>query len=119
MPLHSFPSPAQRLPRVLREAGSPSTVEFVVSLRSLFEDHPASVGETYWQHLASAWGFAWRMAVASIACLIHALLPFMFEKYGSQTITRLYDRMVVNRHRQSGAPARAEPPRVEGERSAA
>ena len=72
-----------------------------MSFRDLFTEHPASVGETYWQHLASAWGFSWRMMLASLACLIHALLPFLFEKTGSQAITRLHDRMVVNRHRQA------------------
>lgn len=83
-----------------------------MSLRSLFTDHPATVGETYWQHLASAWGFSWRMMLASLACLIHALLPFLFEKTGSQAITRLHDRMVVNRHRharQGSAPTAAAP----------
>ena len=75
-----------------------------MSIRSLFEDHPASVGETYWQHMGSAWGFSWRLAIASLACLVHALLPFLFTKYGSATITRLHDRMVVNRHRD---PAQA------------
>lgn len=88
-----------------------------MSIRSLFEDHPASVGETYWQHLGSAWSFSWRMAVASIACLVHALLPFLFTKYGSQAITQLHDRMVTNRHRNpEGA---AEEPDVRGERRAA
>lgn len=72
-----------------------------MSYRSLFTEHPASVGETYWQHLASAWGFSWRMMLASLACLVHALLPFLFEKTGSRAITQLHDRMVVNRHRQS------------------
>lgn len=67
----------------------------------LFTEHPASVGETYWQHLASAWGFAWRMMLASLACLIHALLPFLFAKTGSRSITALHDRMVVSRHRQA------------------
>ena len=75
-----------------------------MSLRNLFTDHPASVGESYWQHLGAAWGFSWRMMVASLACLVHALLPFLFVKTGSQAITQLHDRMVVNRHRQaSGA----------------
>lgn len=74
----------------------------------LFTDHPATVGETYWQHLGSAWGFSWRMMAASLACLVHALLPFLFERTGSRTITQLYDRMVINRQRhaaQGGAPS--------------
>jgi len=72
-----------------------------VSLRNLFTDHPATVGETYWQHLGAAWGFSWRLMLASLACLLHALLPFLFEKTGSRAITALHDRMVVNRQRHA------------------
>ncbi len=74
----------------------------MLSVQRLFTDHPASVGETYWQHLGAAWGFSWRMMLASLACLVHALLPFLFEKTGSRAITQLHDRMVVNRHRLAG-----------------
>jgi hypothetical protein len=81
-----------------------------VSLRNLFTDHPTTVGETYWQHLAAAWGFSWRLMAASLACLIHALLPFLFVRTGSRAITELHDRMVVNRQRQA---ARAAPPAAE------
>ena len=88
-----------------------------MSLRDLFTDHPASVGETYWQHLASAWGFAWRMMLASLACLVHALLPFLFEKTGSRAITHLHDRMVVNRHHRQHRCRRR--PRYPAERPSA
>ena len=70
-----------------------------MSVRNLFTDHPATVGETYWQHLASAWGFSWRMMLASLACLVHALLPFLFVKTGSAAIRDLHGRMVTNRAR--------------------
>ncbi|MEO3429371.1 DUF6356 family protein [Pelagibius sp. CAU 1746] len=93
-----------------------------MSFRDLFTEHPASVGETYWQHLASAWGFSWRMMLASLACLIHALLPFLFVKTGSRAITGLHDRMVVNRHRQaaqhSGADSSAGTPAEAGRSTA-
>src|SRR3989337_1295182 len=69
------------------------TEEPDVSLRNLFPDPPATVGETYWQHLAAAWGFSWRLMAASLACLIHALLPFLFVRTGSRAITELHDRM--------------------------
>jgi len=72
-----------------------------VPLRRLFTDHPATVGETYWQHLGAAWSFSWRMMLASLACLVHALLPFLFEKTGSRAIVELHDRMVTNRQRQA------------------
>ena len=89
-----------------------------MSLRELFTRHPATVGETYWQHLGAAWGFSWRMMVASLACLVHALLPFLFEKTGSQAITRLHDRMVVNRQRL-GAQSGTDEDRSAGRRSLA
>lgn len=81
-----------------------------MSLRHLFTDHPATVGETYWQHLGVAWGFSWRLMAAALACLVHALLPFLFVKTGSHAITNLHDRMVVSRQRQAAhsAPTAAE-----------
>ncbi|WP_193370991.1 DUF6356 family protein [Pelagibius marinus] len=90
-----------------------------MSFRDLFTEHPASVGETYWQHLASAWGFSWRMMLASLACLIHALLPFLFVKTGSRAITGLHDRMVVNRHRQPAQRASDSPAPENASRSTA
>ncbi len=59
---------------------------------SLFTDHPASVGETYAQHLGSASFFGSRMILAG--------LPFLFTSTGRRTIEMLHGRMVVNRHRQ-------------------
>ena len=71
---------------------------------ALFTDHPASVGETYGQHLVSASGFGSRMLLAGLACMLHGLLPFLFVRTGSRTIELLHDRMIVNRRRHP-APA--------------
>ncbi len=71
------------------------------SLFRPFTEHPASVGETYLQHLGSALGFAGWLALAAVVCLLHALLPWLFCQSGSKIITRLHDKMVVNRHRLS------------------
>jgi hypothetical protein len=62
-----------------------------------FTEHPASVGETYTEHMARAGRFGLRMVGAGIACLVHAVLPFLFERTGSVAIAELNDRMVVNR----------------------
>ncbi len=67
---------------------------------ALFTEHPASVGESYGQHLHSASSFGVRMILAGFACMLHGLLPFLFVRTGRQTIELLHDRMVVNRHRQ-------------------
>ena len=69
-------------------------------VRKWFTDHPASVGETYGQHLAMACGFSLRMAVGAVACFVHALLPFLFVKTGSAIISGLHERMVTHRRRR-------------------
>jgi hypothetical protein len=69
------------------------------SIRRLFSDHPASVGETYLQHGRHALSFGWTMFRGSIACFLHALFPWAHTRTGSYTVIRLYDRMVVNRRK--------------------
>lgn len=68
-------------------------------LKTLFTAHPASVDESYLEHMGVALSFSARLLFAAIVCLIHAFLPFLFVRTGSQTIGQLHDRMVVNRHR--------------------
>ncbi|MEN9718242.1 MAG: hypothetical protein RIQ99_1120 [Pseudomonadota bacterium] len=70
----------------------------------LFTDHPASVGETYAEHLVMAGGFGVRMVLAGVACLIHGLLPFLFVKTGSTQIATLHGQMVANRRRKALPP---------------
>ena len=82
---------------------SPGAAASILRMNVLraFTDHPASVGESYTEHLAHATCFGVRMIAAGIACLVHALLPFLFSRTGSAAIAELNDRMVVNRR---GAP---------------
>lgn len=70
-----------------------------MSLKAKFTDHPAAVGETYGEHVVTAMGFSLSMLKAAFCCGVHAILPFAFEKTGSECITGLYDRMVTNRSR--------------------
>ena len=44
-----------------------------------------------------ALSFAGALALAALACAVHALLPFLFEKTGSRAVERLYERMVSHR----------------------
>ena len=64
-----------------------------------FTEHPASVGESYGEHLGRATCFGLRMVFAGIACLVHGVLPFLFVRTGSRAIAELNERMVVNRRR--------------------
>jgi len=66
-------------------------------INKLFLEHPASVGESYFQHLLMASGFAGRMLLGSIACLLHGLFPFMCTKTGSGVINDLHTSMVTHR----------------------
>ncbi len=74
-----------------------------MSLNRLFSEHPEAVGETYGEHLVMASGFGLRMIGAGLACLVHALLPFLFVKTGSAAITELHQRMVTSRSRKTPA----------------
>ena len=66
-------------------------------MRTLFTEHPASVGESYGEHFIAAGTFAASMALGTIACLIHAVFPFLCVKTVSGIITGLTDRMDTNR----------------------
>jgi hypothetical protein len=70
-----------------------------MDIQRLFNEHPASVGESYWEHLLRASWFAGKMVTGAAACFIHALLPFLFVKTGSETIVQLHTAMVTNRRR--------------------
>ncbi len=64
-----------------------------------FTTHPASVNESYLQHMQSALSFSLTFFVGGIIALIHAFFPFLFEKTGSELITRLHQKMVSQRSR--------------------
>ena len=62
-----------------------------------FTQHPETVGESYFEHLCSAWGFAATMALGALACALHGLFPFAFQTSGSRRIRELHERMVTHR----------------------
>jgi hypothetical protein len=62
-----------------------------------FTRHPASIGESYTEHLLHAGCFGVRMMLAGFACLIHAVFPFLFERTGSRAIGELNERMTSRR----------------------
>ncbi len=74
------------------------------SLQRHFTDHPASVGESYLEHMDSAFSFGSRMVIAGLACLLHGIFPFLFVKTGSSTIRHLHDAMITHRSRVRAAP---------------
>ncbi len=61
--------------------------------RKLFLDHPASVGETYPQHLVAALSIAGPLYKAALAATVHAVAPGLCQKTGSRTIIHLHRRI--------------------------
>lgn len=70
----------------------------------LFVAHPASVGESYGQHLLHSLSFAAAMFCGAMACLAHAFVPAICQRTGSGIVAGLYQRMIVARHPAGASP---------------
>ncbi len=75
-------------------------------LYNIFFKHPNDVGETYTRHFATALEFGCTMIAAGIACVVHAIVPSVFEHTASNTVTALHARMMLRR--QAHPAPRAE-----------
>ena len=64
---------------------------------AIFLDHPATVDETYFQHMRFAFGFAFWLGVAALAALVHAFIPALCETTASRILKRLHAR-IESRH---------------------
>lgn len=73
-------------------------------LKRLFTAHPAAVGESYFEHMGVAGSFGGRLVLAGLACLVHAILPFLCVKTGSNAIRSLHHDMVSHRRRVPETP---------------
>jgi hypothetical protein len=58
---------------------------------NLFTKHPHEVGESYGEHMVHAGSVGFTLIGAGLACLVHAILPFVCVNTGSKTIRRLND----------------------------
>jgi hypothetical protein len=79
-----------------------------MSIIRAFTEHPGSVGESYGEHMGHALCFGTRMVFAGFACLIHAVLPFLFVRTGSTAISELNERMILRRTRVPRSPLARE-----------
>lgn len=62
-------------------------------ITKVFLDHPASVEEDYFEHMAFAGRFAGTLFLAAGAALVHAIIPCLFEKTASNLIRKMYARI--------------------------
>lgn len=63
------------------------------SLSRLFTEHPQSVDESYLEHMRFAAGFSVRLLAAALAAMVHAILPFLFERTASKMVAQMHSRM--------------------------
>jgi hypothetical protein len=77
----------------------------------LFTEHPATVGETYLEHLLFAVDFGCRMLGGGLACCVHGFLPFLFIRTGSRILLDLHALLIRKRSglRTSSAHGGPEP----------
>ena len=66
---------------------------------NIFLDHPRSVGEGWWRHLFTALRISIILLLSSLAALIHAFLPFLFETTASRSIKKLTQELVSREHK--------------------
>lgn len=52
-------------------------------MRNIFTEHPHSIGETYFQHFCFAMIFGSKMIIGGLACVLHAVFPFLCKKTAS------------------------------------
>jgi hypothetical protein len=64
----------------------------IATMKSLFTTHPRSVDESYFEHMAFAGRFSGQLFLAACAALVHAFLPFLFEKTASRMIAGMHAR---------------------------
>lgn len=74
---------------------------FMDKVRDTFTQHPHSINETYTEHLRYAGWMGLRMAGAGLACVIHSIFPFLFEKTGSNMLQSLSNEFNERKNRQS------------------
>ena len=58
-----------------------------------FTKHPKSVDETYLEHMKCAFKFFYKLLGLSLAALVHAIFPFLFQTTASNGVKKLNDCM--------------------------
>ena len=62
-------------------------------LIEIFLEHPRDQGETYFEHLYHAFKCGLLLSFASIACITHSFIPFVFKNTATNIIRNvLYQR---------------------------
>lgn len=66
-------------------------------IRRIFLSHPATVGESYWEHFGVASRFGTQMLIGGAKAMVHAVFPNLCQTSASDTIRKLHTIMVEKR----------------------
>jgi len=69
----------------------------MTTLKHMFYDHPAKVGESYFEHMAFAFGFAARLFRAAFAAFVHGVVPALHETTASSEVLAMNDEIRARR----------------------
>ena len=72
-----------------------------MQITAKFTDHPASVGQTYFEHFKFAVNVSKSLLKAFSACLIHAVYPPLHRNTASATIAELHNRIAQRKLSES------------------
>ncbi len=78
-------------------------------LKRLFQDHPAKVGESYFEHMAFAFRFSGRLIRAGLAAFVHGVVPACCETTASSAVLAMNDEIRARRALMGGSAVRAAP----------
>ena len=67
------------------------------SFKKLFLDHPATVNEGYFEHMAFAFKFSGRLFKVAFAALVHGAIPSCYESTASTEVLKLSDEIRLRR----------------------
>ena len=73
-------------------------------LKHMFHDHPAKVGEGYFEHMGFALGFSARLFRAAFVALVHGVVPCLHEATASSEILAMNDEIRARRALMAGEP---------------
>lgn len=71
-----------------------------------FTEHPAKVGESYFQHMAFAFAFSARLFKAAFAAALHGVVPAACETTASAAVIALHDEIAARRRLMAGGEVR-------------
>jgi len=62
-------------------------------VKNIFTKHPNEAGETYLEHMFNAMRYSLTFLFLFVIALVHAILPFLFEKTASDIVCEMSSDM--------------------------